>query len=460
MIEANSYQQGVTPGAMAKLPTPVSFPSGLACSRLRTEVVVEVKNNDVAAQDYTFARAKKAAACLFGFISNWFGEKAKDIFDNAVTLVQLREWIIANTDDDLVVGGKFWSDYANDAVVIKAGVAAGAAFQLKIEVPRPFELTRLGRDAALWAPGATQMAMLHSEVKRLGAADFDTDGKFVQNKPAEFLMLFDTIEAHEDNWSNVPRLYVNKEVGKLNHAPAGELAMTAIYERSKTGVDTIAEVAGTLGLFSVKRAGEAPVHENVRAARVATDALYGRLPSAADINALVTPLHHLPQNVDPNDIPTGAGWLLEMPGAEIAGGAEVGYCYVPAFDEAYAESVVRPNLVGGEGKPSRVLLTNSLAKQGRSVTSKLATFAPRAIVQELDPAYHTIPGDVADVNAPKLMPSLPKPVILAAGDVAKTGDGQAIGAAKAIAKFQVGGTTATRGRRTARFGELVSSLRR
>jgi hypothetical protein len=466
MRELNHAQQGQVAGSMAKLPGPVEWPEGTGCPRVRTEIVVEVKNSTAGALDYTFARAKKAVACLAGFISNWFGDKAKDLFDNAITFAQLREFIVANTDDDVVINGKFYGDYA-DADVLQAAVAAAGVFNLKIEIPRPFELTRLGVDAALWAAGWSQMRLLHSEFKRLGAADFDTNGNFVQNKAAEFVWLADTTVMHDDAWANVPRVYVNQEVGKLNHAPAGELLLLSVYERTKTGLATIAGDAGTLGLFSLKRAGEAPVHENVRAARVATDALYGQLPAGEDVNKLVCPLHHLPQLVGPNDLPTGTGWLVEMPGAEIVGGAEVGYCYIPPFDESYAETIVAPNLVGTEqGKASRVKLVNVLAKQGRSITSKLARFAPRAIVPEGDAAWSTDAGDVLAAGASKAMPDVPMGVQKAAtawaggGDDDNERDARATSAAKGIGKYLVGGQTGIRGVKTPLFSRLKGMFRR
>jgi hypothetical protein len=452
MREINSYQQGQAAGAIAKLPGPVEWPEGQGCPRTRTEVVVEVKNGTAGPLDYTFARAKAAAACLFGFVTNWFGDKAKDIVDNALTFAQLRELIINLTDDDVIINDKFYGDYA-DADVIKAAVAAGAVFNLRIEVPRPFEITRLGKDRAIWVPGWTQMAMLHSEVKRLDAGAFDTNGNFVQNKAADFLMIGDTCTLHDDVWANVPRTYVNKEIGKLNHAPAGELALLGVYERTMTGVQTMADAANTIGLFSLKRAGEAPIHENVDAARVARDAMYDVLPGGEDLGKLALPLHVLPQALDPTDIPTGSGWLVEMPGAEIVGGAEIGYCHIPAFDGAYAETIVKPNLVGEEqGKEKRVKITTALVKQGRSITSKLAAFAPRAIVRESDPEYGATSGDVLDAKLGKIVQSVPPPVAEAAQKTAAAGS---LGVAKAVAKSLVDGTTAVRGRAAPMLGRLV-----
>lgn len=447
MLEINSYQQGAVAGAIAKLPTPVAFPDGTGCPRLRTEVQVEIKNNTAGPLDYTFARAKKAAACLFGFTSNWFGDVSKDIFDNAITFDQLRELIITATDDDVVVAGKFFGDYA-DADVIKPAVAAGASFLLTIEVPRPFELTRLGQDALIFVPGWSQMAQLHSEVKRGGAGEFDTDGSFVQNKASDWLMMADTCTLHEDQWSVVPRIYANKEIGKLNHSPAGELLILGIHERSKTAAQTMAGGAGILGLISIRRAGEAPLHENVQAARVARDAMYGKLPDGEDLGRYVTPLFHLPQQLNPNDLPTGAGILVEMPGAEIAGGAEVGYVYLPAFDDAYADAVVKPNFVGEEkGKLARIKLVNALTKQGRSITSKLATFAPRALVRETEPEFRTLPGDVAEAKKPGITPDVPAAVQAAANSAAASGNPAPV---KALRKWLTGTTSAIRGGKTAR----------
>jgi hypothetical protein len=462
-LEIQSYDQGVATGAMAKV-SDIEWPEGLNCPRLRFEVTVEVKNDTAGALDYTFARAKLAAACLFGFVSNWWGKKSKEIFDNAITLAQLRELIVNNTDDDLLINGSFWGDLT-DATVLQAAVAAGASFNLVIEVPRPFELTKLGADAPIWAAGPSQMRLFHSEIKRLSPGDFDSNGNFVQNAAAHFMLLGDTGIAHDDNWANVPRVYVNQEVGKINHAPAGELLLTGAWERTKTGTETMAGAAGTLGFVSVRRAGDAPLHENIKAARIARDSLYSLRPGQVDLNPLACPLVTLPQDIAPNDLPAGAGFIIEMPGAEIAGGASVAWAYLPAFDDGYAETYVAPNLVGKEkGMPKRVKLVQSLSKQGRSVTSTLAHFSPRSILDEGDSDYRTAPGMFADADSAKLIPDVPEHVAAAAKAAASSGKDQeqkqaiAVQAGKQVSKFLTGFTTARRRRTTGARRELTGAI--
>jgi hypothetical protein len=463
MREINNYNQPNVPGGTAKLPTPVEFDEGQGCPRVRFEARVTAKNTNAVATDYTFARAKMAAASIFGFISNWFGNKAQDRFDNAITLAQLRELVIATTDDDVMINGKFWGDYA-DADVLQAAVAQNGLVPLVIEVPRTFEITQLGRDANLWVPGWSQMRQLHSEIKKAG--DFDTDAKFVQEGAAEFILLADTCELHDDNWANVVRLYVTNEIGKLNHAPAGELMLAAVWERSKTAAQTMVGGVGILGLFSLKRAGEPSIHENVQASRVARSAKYAMLPGGEDLGRYVTPLHFLPQNCDPNDIPTGAGWIVEMPGAEIVGGANVAYAYLPVYDEGFAESLVKPNVVGTEqGDRSRAKLVNVLAKNGRGITSKLAAFAPRAIVEENDAGFATLPGDLLDVRLGKVVADVPESVLAAAKSHASGAssdaekDGRAVAASKGIAKFLTGGVSSRRRTVSAKLAELRARIR-
>jgi hypothetical protein len=462
-LELQSYDQGVAAGAMAKVSNP-EFPDDLAAGRIAFEVQVEIKNNTAGALDYTFARAKKAAACLFGFISNWWGQRAKEIFDNAITLDQLREFIIATTDDDILINGKFYGAYA-DADVIQAAVAAGGTLILTIEVPRPFELTKLGKDSGIWAAGSTQMRLFHSEIKRLTDGDFDTNGNFVQNKASSWTLLADTKVAHDDCWANVPRLYVNQEIGKINHAPSGEMGILGIWERSKTGVQTMAGAAGTLGFVSVRRAGDAPLHENIKAARLARHAKFAALPGQQDLGALACPLLILDQAIDPNDIPCGAGVIVEMPGAEIVGGANIAYAFIPAFDNGYAETYVVTNLVGKEkGMPKRVKLVQALSKQGRSVTSALAAIAPRAILRESDSDFATSPGDYADAESSSLLPHIPSNVLGAAQAAAKAaGDGDAkeaiaTQAAKQIAKFQTGAVSVRRRRWTPARKDLAGAI--
>ena len=70
MKELNAAQMGTGAGAPCKLPRPVVFADGHGCARLRVECTVVPKNNTGGAVDYTGAKAKDAAACMFSMIRN------------------------------------------------------------------------------------------------------------------------------------------------------------------------------------------------------------------------------------------------------------------------------------------------------------------------------------------------------------------------------------------------------
>jgi len=363
MKELNAAQMGTGAGAPCKLPRPVVFADGHGCARLRVECTVVPKNNTGGAVDYTGAKAKDAAACMFSLSTLKVGDKAVEVIDNALPYARAREMLVIMSHDDFLINGTPINQLA-DATVISAAVAAGAnAAAVVIEFVRAFEVVDLGEHAYDYAPGASFMRQIQHEFQR--GATFDSGGQFVQSAAADFLWIADTFQTHDDKWPTVPRLSLNEEAGRASSGPAEPCGLLAMWDY--TGIGS----AIALTIFSLTRKNDAPIHDNARASRVVRDASYWLPLGAYNPNLLVALLHALPDASEKNEIPVGQGWSISQTAAEMAP-FKTAWLYIPSRDELAVDSVIGPNVQTAEGVK---LVSASLKSTGR-LDPKLAALEP------------------------------------------------------------------------------------
>jgi hypothetical protein len=450
MRELNSQQMGTTAGALARLPRPVSFADGRGCARLRVEVVQSMKNNTGGPLDYTGARAKKLIEGLFKTSTLRFGDRHADVVDNALDFARLREMCLALTGDDFIIvhpttGVPTRLASIADADVLKAAVAAGASFLITMEIARPFEVVRLGEDAYAYCPGASQLRQVQWEFVRGSAVD-TAGGEFVQNGAADLLFVADDFETGDDKWAAVPRLYQQEEAGRESHGPRAPSGLLSVWEYSAVGAST------ALTLFSITREGDAPLHDNVRAARVVRDALYTDPTGAYDLNLLATVLHQIPDNTEKNEIPVGEGWKFLQTGTELSP-PKTAWLHVPARSEEEHDNTGK-NVEGDQG----VKMISAAAKSAKGMSSPAASLEPVIMARQGSADFEALPGRVV---ARGLSPTTHVPASVAnAAAASVSGDPEAASAAAskvatAIAKAIPGGVATRRGRKTPVFASLA-----
>lgn len=434
MRELNSAQEPI--GGILRLPRPVDFRDGRACSRLRAEATIHCKNNTGVAADLTGAKVKAAMAAVFSIANLKFGTKALEVVDNGLAFARAREMLIklSNGLDDFIIaaadgtyGPKKYQNVA-DADVVHAAVAAGATFDVVVEYVRAFEVDDLGQDAYKYCPGASQMRQVQWDWT---AAPW-VDATFALGAATDVTFVADDFEAHDDKWVSVPRLYQQEEAGRVSHGPGGNLGLLAMWEYTSAGAAT------PLTVFSVERDGDSPVQDKVRASRVVRDALLEIAGGAYDLNALVTLLFRIPANAEPADIPTGSGFRLEQTGSELAP-PKTAWLYVPSksaveWDEAAGKNVeqeeettaISASTKASRGQPSPVAGLEGviLARAGSSDAETL-------------PGRRYKTGQVPTEHIPSAVAEAAKQVASSAGGAHK--------AAGAIARALPGGTSAKRG---------------
>lgn len=447
MKELNSAQMGVTSGSICRLPRPVPFPSGRGCARMRAEATVTLKNNNAGAQNLTGATAKWILATLFDTSTLRFGDRKPEIVDSSLAYARARELMDVLTMDDFIIQASGYNSGAPkrvrdvaDADVIAATVAAGATTSITVEFTRAFEVTRLGVDAYSYCPGASQMRQIQWEFVRGGAVD--PSGNFTQNGAADVLFIADDYEAHDDQWAFVPRLYQQEEAGRESHGPRGPIGLLAMWDYNAVGAST------PLTLFTIKRDGDAPLHDNVNAKRVVRDALYTDPIGAYDVNALATVLFNLPGDADKHDTPVGSGFTLVQTGSEL-NPPKTAWLHVPVYDQSQVDALVGENVRDALG----VKLISAAAKSGKGLGSGAASLEPVIIAHKDSADFEALPGRViADGVAPSthipaaVMAAAQAQVAVASGEEGKRAAAEKI--TKTIAKSVPGWLPGRRGARS------------
>lgn len=446
MKELNSAPMGVSSGSICRLPRPIPFPMGRGCSRIRAEATVTLKNGSAAAANLTGATVKWILACLFDTSTLRFGDRQPEIVDSSLPYTRARELMNVLTLDDYLIqaagynGGapKRVRDVA-DADVIASAVAAGGTTLVTVEFCRAFEVVRLGPDAYSYCPGATQMRQLQWEFVRGGSVD--PAGVFVQAAQADVLFVADDFEAHDDLWAFVPRLYQQEEAGRESHGPRNAIGLLAMWDYNTPGSST------PLSLFTIRRDGDAPLHDNVQARRVIRDALYTDPIGAYDVNALATVLHNLPGDAEKHDVPVGAGYTLVQTGSEL-NPPRTAWLHVPVYSEEAIDKYVGENVKDVLG----VKLVNASAKSGRALGSGAAALEPVLIARKESADFEHLPGRV---HAEGIAPTTHIPAAVLSAATAQVGaaagiEGKGAAAdkvAKALSKAVPGWLSGKRGQK-------------
>jgi hypothetical protein len=392
MRELNSAQIGITAGSICRLPRPVPFPEGRGCARLRAEITVGAKQTNAVAKDLTGAAVKAIVAVLCDTSTLRFGDRKPEIVDSSLPYARAREQFIALTMDDFMVslstynGGvaKRIRDIA-DADVWSAAMAQNAVATLVIEFNRAFEVVRLGPDAYSYCPGSTQMKQIQWEIVR-GGGTFGT-ADFAQNAAADVLFLADDIEAHDDQWAFVPRIYQQEEAGRESHGPRGPIGLLACWEYTSAGAAT------ALTIFAIKRNGDTPLHDNVQAKRVVRDAAYTDPIGAYDLNLLATVVHNIPGDAEKHDIPVGEAFLLSQTGSELSP-PKSAWLHIPVYAQEQIDALVGENVQTPEG----VKLINAAAKSGKALGSGAAALEPVLIARKGSADFESLPGRVHAIS--------------------------------------------------------------
>jgi hypothetical protein len=445
MREINSAQIGTTAGAICRLPRPVTFPFGRLCSRLRAEITVVVKQTNAAAQNLTGASVKAIVACMFDTSTLRFGDRKPEIVDSSLPYARAREQFIALSMDDFVVSLSTYQSGAAqrirdiaDADVWAATMAQNATVTLTIEVARAFEVARLGHDAYAYCPGSTQMKQVQFEFTR--GATFEATGNFVQNAAADVLFIADDVEAADDVWSFVPRLFQQEEAGRESHGPTAPIGLIAMWEYTGAGSGT------ALTIFSIRRTGDSPLHEAVRAARVVRDASYTDPIGAYDLNRLATVLHNIPGDAEKHDIPVGSGFVFQQTAAELAP-PKTAWLHVPVYSLEQVDAIVGQNVQSAAG----VKAIRASAKGAKNLTSALASIEPVILAPKEASDFEHLPGRLY-VEGAEPQTHVPQPILsamqasvhAASGSEAKAS--AADKAAKALGKAVPGSLSGMRGR--------------
>jgi hypothetical protein len=458
MRELQTYQIPTAGNAPANL-NPIQCDDNWASHRLVHEFILSNKRTVDAggAKDYTLAHLKATLARLFANVVAQWGDGAEaDVYDNAITFAQWRRLIAKLTDDDVLVNGvrldALEAEVAADGKVLHAGVAEGATVTDLIELPRPFEITRLGALARLWAVGAEQIRTMKLTVKPSG--NWTSDAFFQPAGDTVVVTLkADECEVHDMRYSNVPRLYTSKEGTSKKHVgPVDPCAILSIMETSKTTVLTVAEAAGTIGYVTIKRQGGPTLHELVLARRVARDIAFDSLPNERSTDAEVTSLFTLPQELGIAEIPTGANWLVEMPGGELAAMAWE-WVIIPAWTKDKQDAAGRQmNKQDALASFHGVSLARA---NGMSVPQTVSALLPMAIALPGSSLFTSAAGTTYTRGQPpqdRVPPALAAAAAARVAEAGKNGpeaaDAEAADLAKNIARSVPAGASAVRGAAT------------
>lgn len=448
MKELNSAQIGVAAGSLCRLPRPIAFPPGRACVRLRAEATVTAKQINAVAQTLTGATAKAILACLFDTATLRFGDRHPEIVDSSLPYARAREMYIAQSMDDFLISAPGYNgglpkrvrDVA-DADVVVAATATNATAVITVEYARTFELARLAQDAYAYIPGETQIRQVQWEFARSGV--FESSGNWTQAQAADVLFLADDTEATDDQWAFVPRLYQQEEAGRESHGPKTPIGLLTLWEYTLPGGAT------TLTLYSIRRNGDSPIQDTVRARRYVSDAQYTDPIGAYDLNALATVLHNIPGDSEKHDIPVGEGFLLAQTGSEL-NPPKTAWLHIPVRTREEIDAYVGENVADAQG----VKAINASAKAGKNVATSIAALEPYILARASHADFESLPGRVY-VNGLPAKDHIPDQITRAATAQVAGATGQETKAAmsdkasKAIAKAMPGMLSGVRGRASA-----------
>lgn len=448
MRQIGSFKVGLG-NAEAQMPK-VRVTPDFGVTALGLEFHVKPRNKSGGPADFTFARVVDAMKRLMASFTASFGEGAEaDVFDNAINFAQMRRLIAALCDDDVLVNGRRWDSYAANEV-IRAAVGAGAvADEIVVLVPRPFFMQQVVRDGVrAFGLGGWQVAHLDMKITPAGA--FDSTDTFEQAGDVEVVVQVEECEERDIKIARPARLRRLKDgTADRHNGPTEPCALVAVYETSKSGAQTIAGAANTLGRFTLGRRGDRSLHTDVKAALVAQMARLQRLPGAIDTEAEALTLYRTPQSVELNEIPTGAGWFVDMKGAELDANAySFEWVIVPAWDEVSSHRA-GVQLHKREEFPARFQLVSAGPTLGLSVAQAAASFLPLIVVFPGDARYEAGAGFIYERGRG---PSLHVPALALrkiALELEQHGDGASGDAAseavvKALAKVVPGGASAVR----------------
>jgi hypothetical protein len=453
MRQIGSFKIG-TGNAEAQMPKIRAVPD-FGATALGFELHIKPRNRTGAPADYTVGRLKAALGRLWGNHYAAIGEGAEsDVFDNATTFPQARRLLATLTDDDVLVNGARLDSFAGDATAIQAGVAAGAvANEVVVFIPRALYVQQVERDGRrVFGLGGWQL--MHLDVKCTPVGAFDGTDVFEQNSDVECVVLVEEAEERDIKLARPARVRRLKDGTSLKHnGPSEACAVLALYETSKTGTQTIAGAGGTLGRFTIGRRGDRNLHTEMRASVVAQANRLQKLPGAYDTEGEATCLYRTPQAVEINEIPTGAGWFIDMPGAELDANAYAfEWVIIPAWDEVSTHRA-GITLHKREEFPPRFAIVSSGPTLGLSVAQSAASILPLYVVFPGDARFEVGAGfTYARGKAPSLhVPAAALRKIAAELDAHEGASSDAVASSivKALAKVVPGGASAVKGETTA-----------
>lgn len=445
MRNLNTLSMAATSGSSIELQRPISFPEGQKCRSITLRASIPVKNTSGGGKDLTNAEVLGILRAFFAAITMKFGDRAPDVFENATDFDTFRLLHLLATGRDVYVEGGPLIDYS-DTATNKLTIGAGATGTLDVVLSRPFIFERFGKHEESFCPGKSQMETLSLEVKRGGA--FPTD--LEQPSAATIKVRVETTDADGDPWVKPFRIFSMNKDGNSHDAPA-EGVLLALCEATKAHAST------DLTLFSLKRDGDAPIHDTIDADDVGEENAFLLPIGYEDPASLVTVLFQVKDECDLEGLPSGKFEFVQH--ATDLSTCKLRWLILPSSTDADADAA-------GAGVADKsgglVKLTRDV---GPGTSAKLASVAPMLLVKPDSEGYDLRAGFVYGPGAGRIATHFP-PAMRAAVEAAIKSQGNDDGArAAAIAQVtrtvsaQVPGATSPK-RREARvaMGEVARKL--
>lgn len=440
MRTLNAFEISDAPGSPGRLPNTFDFPDKMRCSRIILDITVPVKNTR--GTDMAYISFSDCLAALIGAFSLSFGNKAKEIVDNAITFADLRRMHVLMMDREfLTQSGTYSFDTGYQSHEIWP---AGATKTFRALIVRPFEFQNFsGSRIQTWCPGADQMRQMSLSIIRGGA--FPTD--LAQDGPASVTVRAGTLDGDANGWVRPPRWEKNQDSGLEQRLPGGALlALTNTVPNGNTSTG--------LGLVSLGRDGDADLYTDQEADDLLTDQ-FERSPlgSVDPVMSGAAVLFGLESKASMADVPTASGYTVrqQTSGATMMTAALI----APPTDQPWADSYVAPNLVDVGPVKLTVPATNDTSGHTAAVSgvSVLRAFEPSF---ELNPGRVYARGRPASTHIPQaVIDSVKAAVNNANSGVAPS---TLASATAQVAKRLPGGTSPQRGTATPLGQEVLRAM--